>query len=539
MISIYGPPGCGKSTIARLISDYLEKPLYDLDEIIQNRAGCTIPDIFALEGETGFRNHESLALSYVLSQPEGIIALGGGALLLPENKRAVEKAGPILLITASLETLHNRLSQTSDQRPLLYDAGHKNQPNKNPAGNHNDHVKNKLESLLIQREEHYQSFPLKISTDNLEAEQIAWEILITLGILHVKGIGDNGYDVLVHEGAVQTLGKALHARNLHGPIAIVCDETVAQYHLGKTRNILENSGYSFYPVIIPAGEIQKSTQTALQLWESFTQYGLERGSTVLALGGGVISDLAGFAASTYLRGISWVVIPTTLLGMVDASVGGKTGINLQYGKNLVGSFYPPKLVLADTKLLTTLPIAELRSGMAEVIKAGIIGDPRLFILCEEASIKFKESIFPLVSRAIVVKIKVIQADPFEKGLRAVLNLGHTIGHAVEKLSGFTMKHGEAVAIGIVAEAELSMLLGLADKSFVARIKEVLSTWDLPTKIPGYMRVQNILQAMKVDKKRQGGEVRFTLPIEIGNVKHGVMVEMEQVRRYLSSIGVAE
>ena len=198
------------------------------------------------------------------------------------------------------------------------------------------------------------------------------------------------------------------------------------------------------------------------LWKSFLENGLDRKSTVIALGGGVVGDMAGFAASTYMRGINWIAVPTTLLSMVDASLGGKTGFDLPEGKNLIGAFYPPKLVLADPSLLLTLPERELRSGMAEVVKHGIISDPELFALCARGLDWVKNNLEEVVKRAMAVKIKVIEEDPYEKGFRAALNLGHTVGHAVELVSKFNLRHGEAIAIGMVAEAKYSARVGLAD-----------------------------------------------------------------------------
>jgi shikimate kinase / 3-dehydroquinate synthase len=207
-------------------------------------------------------------------------------------------------------------------------------------------------------------------------------------------------------------------------------------------------------MILPAGEESKNLELVSYLWKDFLENGLDRNSTVIALGGGVVSDMAGFAASTYMRGIQWIALPTTLLGMVDASLGGKTGIDLPEGKNLVGSFHPPKLVLADPGLLFTLPERELTSGMAEVVKHGIISDPELFGMCKNGMDWVKQNLEEIVKRAMAVKIQIIEEDPYEKGDRAALNLGHTVGHAVELVSDFELRHGEAVAIGMVMEANM-------------------------------------------------------------------------------------
>ena len=243
----------------------------------------------------------------------------------------------------------------------------------------------------------------------------------------------------------------------------------------------------------------------------------------MALGGGVVSDLVGFAAATYLRGVPWVVVPTSLLGMVDASLGGKTGADLPQGKNLVGAFYPPKLVLADSRTLNTLPDDELRSGMAEVVKAGIIGDGTLYVICKSGWETIKANWEEVIRSAMAVKIEVIQDDPFEKGRRAALNLGHTIGHAIEKVSAYRVRHGEAVAIGMVAEARLGEAVGVTEAGFADEIASVLQNLNLPTKLPDYLDRQNLLDVMRVDKKKSAGQVRFALPVRIEEVRIGVSI----------------
>jgi 3-dehydroquinate synthase len=244
---------------------------------------------------------------------------------------------------------------------------------------------------------------------------------------------------------------------------------------------------------------------------------------VVALGGGVIGDLAGFAAATYMRGIPWVDVPTSLLAMADASLGGKTGADLPQGKNLVGAFHAPQMVLTDPSTLRTLPRAELRSGIAEVIKAGIIGDPELFDICAHGWEIIEADWDEIIPRAMAVKILVIEADPYEGGLRAVLNLGHTIGHAVEKVSNYELRHGEAVAIGMVAEARLAEQIGMAQQGLADEIKDACTQFGLPVDIPGDLPRGDILEAMQVDKKRSGAKVKFALPKRIGEVIPGIEV----------------
>jgi shikimate kinase/3-dehydroquinate synthase len=276
-------------------------------------------------------------------------------------------------------------------------------------------------------------------------------------------------------------------------------------------------------VTISPGEEHKTISTLQLLWEAFLQQGLERSSTIVALGGGVVGDLAGFAAATYLRGVRWVAVPTSLLAMVDASLGGKTGADLPQGKNLVGAFNPPALVLADTAVLATLPEVELRNGLAEVVKHGIIADERLYQLCCQGWPALQGQWNEIVRRAMAVKIRVIEADPYEQGLRASLNLGHTLGHALERVSDFRLRHGEAVAIGMVFAAWLAEQQGLTAAGLAHDLAMVLRNLGLPTGFPAGLDRQSVLQALRLDKKKADGKVRFVLPLRIGEVRWGVDV----------------
>ena len=483
-IFLYGPPGTGKSTIGKIIADNLNLPFIDLDRVIESNAGKSIPEIMEAQGEPAFRDLETAALKEsvgLASSVTNIIALGGGALLKEENRKFAEANGKILLLMADLNTLMERL-KNSNNRPLL-------------TGD----VKSKLTSLLEKRKEHYESFPLKIHVDNKIAEQNALQAQVKLGRHHLSAMGE--YNVLVGQIANLSYGDL-----------IVTDENVAKLH-AETISKLNTK-----VITIPAGEEHKNLETVHHLWKSFLENGLDRKSTVIAMGGGVIGDITGFAASTYMRGIDWIAMPTTLLSMVDASLGGKTGFDLPEGKNLIGSFHPPKLVLADIRFLETLPERELISGMAEVVKHGIISDPELFDLCNNGLDWVKNNLEEIVKRAMAVKIKVIEDDPYEKGFRAALNLGHTVGHAVELVSKFNLRHGESIAIGMMAEAKYSAQIGLASQSVVEAIESTLKKLNLPTQIPDEMPRAEIIKAMRVDKKKNAKSIRFALPVEIGKVE---------------------
>jgi 3-dehydroquinate synthase len=527
LIFLYGPPGSGKTSVGRELAKSLALPFIDLDQLIEEQTGKSIQEIFDEQGEDGFRKLEKKALQDVAKLGWGVIALGGGTLLTPENKQLVEQLGVIACLSASESVLVERLETGQVNRPLLVNDGEETPDT------------GKLRTLLDRRAGHYATFKFQIGTDSKGPDELVLEIETTLGAFHVRGMAaragtargkvsglarplSTGYDIRISP-ALDSLGVALRMNGMSGPIVIVTDQNVAEGYLSRIERSLQAEDYPTRAVIIPPGEESKTMVIVSQLWEAFLGAGLERGSSVVALGGGVVGDLAGFAAATYMRGIPWVYVPTSLLAMVDASLGGKTGVDLPQGKNLVGAFHAPRMVLVDPSALETLPWDEQRSGMAEVIKSGLIGDPKLFDLSRDSLEVIKEDFEEIIRRAMAVKIQVIEADPFEEGLRAMLNLGHTVGHAVEQVSNYTIRHGEAVAIGMVAEARLSERIGLAERGLTDEIADACKLIGLPVDVPEILPREDILEVMKVDKKREGAKVKFALPVKIGEVRPGVEV----------------
>ncbi len=515
-IYVYGPPGSGKSTVGRLLADRLSYEFVDLDQEIEASLGRSISEIFSKDGESVFRQIEQAHIAEQQKKPRVIISLGGGALLNDQCRFQVEELGSVVCLNASIDRLLSRLQESGEARPLL-------------AGDVAE-MRARLDGLLASRAKHYESFKIKLNTTELSLEQVVEAIQIRLGLYHIRGMGQE-YDVVVKTGGLENAGDEFRRRGIKSPLALVTDENVGPIYAGRLLENLQQSGFAVSLITIPAGEDHKNMQTINNLWESFLKAGLERSSTVLALGGGVVTDLAGFAAATYLRGIKWAAISTSLLGMVDASLGGKTGTDLPQGKNLIGAFYSPSLVLADPSVLKTLPQAQLRSGMAEVIKHAIIGDPLLYYdICNRSSnnkdwLK-QDSLDAIVRRAVAVKVKIILADPYEQGLRQVLNLGHTIGHAIELVSGFRLSHGESIGIGMVVEARLAEKMKLAQSGLSNEIAETLDHLGLPNKVPTDLSRQAILSAVKLDKKRANGKVLFALPIKIGEVRPGIEVNVE-------------
>jgi 3-dehydroquinate synthase len=505
-VFLYGPPRVGKSTLGRKLAQRLHLPFLDSDERIEAQAGRPIPEIFAREGESGFRKRETQVLLDAVSASPGVISLGGGALLSPQNRETVERAGRVICLLASLETLAKRVSSTPDDRPLL-------------AGDRQA----ELRALLEKRETHYRSFDFNITTDGLSPEDVLHQIQIAAGQFYPQAMGA-GYRVLVQKDGLAHLPDLVAVQEPLGPVMLVSDENVAELYADQVLEMLHEAGHNAKLVAFPPGEEHKNNTTLQTLWDAFLEYRLERGGLVLALGGGVTGDMAGFAAATYMRGVRWAALPTTLLAMVDASLGGKTGVDRPQGKNLVGAFHPPAFVLIDPSTLETLPQEEFRSGMAEVVKHGVISDPELFALCENLTgLSNLSDLDEIIRRAVAVKINIIEQDPYEESLRAALNLGHTIGHAVEAVSDYQIKHGQAVAIGMVAEAKLSEMMGLAEAGLSVQIASLLRDLGLPTQIPAHLDREAMFQAMQVDKKRSRRAVRFALPLRIGEVRVGVEI----------------
>jgi shikimate kinase / 3-dehydroquinate synthase len=349
---------------------------------------------------------------------------------------------------------------------------------------------------------------------------------------HIQFHNPSGnYEVLVGEGLLDRLGILLAGGGWTGSAVLVADETVARLYTSTVLRALEASGIEVTLVTLPAGEIHKNLDTVRWLYDRFQDAGLDRSSTVVVLGGGVVGDTTGFAAATYMRGISLVQVPTTLLAMVDSSIGGKVGVDLPRGKNLVGAFKQPALVVADIATLRSLPEADFAAGMAEVVKHGIIDDPDLFVHLETSGWEPLSWVLP---RAIDVKRRVVEADPFEKGHRAVLNLGHTFGHALETLSNYQMRHGFAISIGLVLATHLSAKLGLCEPQLSVRLAALLDRLGLPIRYSGHSPEQ-VWAAMASDKKRQGNKLRFVLPQAIGNVIIHCEVQRDVVLEVLAEI----
>ncbi len=333
-------------------------------------------------------------------------------------------------------------------------------------------------------------------------------------------LGTSSYEILIGSGLLQQAGGWLKELGCSGRVVIINDTTVRKLYGGLLEKGLAGAGFKVSVLEVPAGEEQKTLDNAGKLYDKLSEVFAERTTPILSLGGGVIGDLAGFVAATYMRGVPYVQVPTTLLAMVDSSIGGKTAVDRDRLKNVIGAFYQPKLVIADIDTLKTLPEAELTNGMAEVIKHAVIRDKKFFDFLE-SNIRKARELDPQVLEEIIIwsariKAMVVAKDEKEAGLRAILNYGHTIGHAIETLSDFQLKHGQAIAVGMVAEAKIAARMGMLDHEITARLEKIILEAGLPTQIPPFDEAK-LIQVMGHDKKVRQGRLTFVLLKNIGDV----------------------
>ncbi|MDJ0737704.1 MAG: 3-dehydroquinate synthase [Nostocaceae cyanobacterium] len=347
------------------------------------------------------------------------------------------------------------------------------------------------------------------------------------------------YEIAIATGGLDQLGDHLSGLGLGKKILLVSNPTVFPHYGERAINSLQSAGFDVSTCILPDGEQYKNLDSLQKIYSTALENRLERSSTMVALGGGVIGDMTGFGAATWLRGINFIQVPTTLLAMVDASIGGKTGVNHPQGKNLIGAFYQPKLVLIDPEVLKTLPKREFRAGMAEVIKYGVIWDGELFHQMEECEHLDAMEYIPLelmdaiLTRSCQAKADVVSKDEKEAGLRAILNYGHTIGHAVESLTGYTQViHGEAVGIGMVAAGEIAVELGMWTQEEAQRQNILIQKAGLATQLPAGLDIEAIIASLQLDKKVKAGKVRFILPTQIGVVTITDQVPADTIRKVL-------
>ena len=493
--------GTGKTTVGNQLAQKLGMEFVDTDELIEARHG-PISKIVAERGEGEFRAMEQ-EVARELGEKSGlVIATGGRMILDPENFKALSKNGRIFCLVATPEEIHNRVinDETRRDRPLLQV----------------EDPRERIIELLSERQDGYGRFP-QLVTDhagpNVIADEVAqlWSSHSTYDISSPAG----GYPYTVGAGILPFIRQLA---SIQGPIVVITDEVLRDLYLPSLGDV-------DLTITLPAGRSQKTLDAVAIVYQHLFEAGIDKSATAVSLGTSIIGDIAGFAAATYLRGLDLVHCPTNLIAMVDTSVGGKVGLDVPQGRNLIGLYKQPKAVLADIGTLQTLPTRDFKAGLAEVVKHGLIASSSLLGRIESTSWTTTGTLLPgmladlqsLVAQAIQVKISIVQADPYEeKGQRTYLNLGHTFGYGIEYASGGAINHGEAVAIGLIAAARLSHSKGLASAGLVDRVEAVIRHIGLDGRIPATIRPQDILAGMRHDKKRRHSRPRFVLLTDVGD-----------------------
>ncbi|WP_112990635.1 bifunctional shikimate kinase/3-dehydroquinate synthase AroKB [Herminiimonas fonticola] len=530
-IFLVGLMGAGKTTVGRALAKRLNKQFIDSDHEIEARTGASIPLIFEIEGEASFRQREAEVIRDLTAQQDIVLATGGGAVLNPESRAYLKSRGTVIYLRASVNSILQRTShdknrpllQTADPRKTIEDLSRTREPFYNEVAHividtGRPNVQFLMQSILAQLgPEHAQvNAPTSQQQDSL-SKHITMAQLSSFHTLHVD-LGARSYPISIGQELLSD--PAVVAAHIPGPrVAIVTNTVVAPLYLDRLSKTLEAAGKRVTHIILPDGEEEKNWTNLMKVFDVLLTEKCDRKTTLIALGGGVIGDMTGFAAAAYMRGVPFVQVPTTLLSQVDSSVGGKTGINHPLGKNMIGAFYQPQAVIADTSTLNTLPARELSAGLSEVIKHGAIIDAPFFDWIEANIAKLvakdADALAYAIKRSCEIKADVVRQDEREGGLRAILNFGHTFGHAIEAGMGYGVwLHGEAVGCGMVMAADLSQRLGFIDAQSKERIVAVVKAAGLPTVAPD-LGVARWLELMEVDKKNEGGEIKFILLKPLG------------------------
>ncbi len=523
-ITLIGPTGAGKTTTGAALATLLGWRFHDLDAAIATEANRSVRDIFAQEGLDGFRERERAALAQALTERQVVIACGAGIVERADNLSLALGRSWVVALTAEPATALRRVIAEAEEqglavgdlRPLL-------------AGSD---ALARISELAARRDSLYMQAHDCIACDALSPAAVAARIaagLIARGMLPGDGAASvtrrvmvgAGYDAVVGWGALASLPERLHALGLPPRLSLVSDSSVAALYAEPLVERLRAAGFAPDVFTVPAGEESKSRAQLGALHDWLAERRIERGEALIALGGGVVGDLAGFAAATYLRGLPLIHVPTSLLAQVDASIGGKVAIDHPRGKNLIGAFYQPRLTLADPATLLTLPTRQRIEGWAEVIKHGAALDAAYFATLErdaEALLRLEPATTTAaITRSVEIKAGVVEGDEREGegGRRALLNFGHTLGHAIEAVTGYRLwLHGEAVSAGMVFAARLGWRMGVTPREAVDRLEALLTRFGLPTRIEG-LSAPALLRATLWDKKARGGRARWALLTALG------------------------
>ncbi|MDY6834019.1 MAG: 3-dehydroquinate synthase [Chloroflexota bacterium] len=535
-IILIGFSGTGKSDVGERVAKLLGWEFVDIDSEIEHVAGKSVPEIFAQDGEVHFRKLESDILKETCNRSLVVISTGGGAVMDNLNVTTMLENGTVICLEAKPETIYNRLLRHDEPvgtiRPLL------NTPN----------PMERITQLKTFRQSNYAISHWTIHTDNLSIPEVCQEVVrgwhfcrrISMHDTSVDSDNDlacevvtttNYYPIHVGRGLLSSLGKLMYQAGIEGHTYVISDSLVHPLYGSVVEENLRVNGLQASTLVLPAGEGTKSMGSAMDIYDWLVKNRAERKDTIVALGGGMIGDLAGFVAATFMRGISLVQVPTTLIAMVDSSIGGKTAVNHPAAKNSIGVFHQPKLVIADVETLSSLPTRELTSGWAEVIKHALILDEQGIPLLEKNAERLKDLdqqlISDVIKRSAAIKARVVSQDEREAGLRTLLNYGHTIAHGIETATNYEeYLHGEAVAIGMMGAGEISKQSGLLSDDSVIRQKEILERFGLPVSCPG-IDPKAIMKAMEMDKKVRGKKLRWVLLNYLGKatVKEDVSLKV--------------
>lgn len=532
---LIGPMGSGKSAVGKRLAQQLGRTFVDTDHMVEERCGVDVAFVFEKEGEEGFRQREIEALRDAAALPDVVVATGGGIVTRSENRALLAETGIVIFLETSPEQQYAR-TRHNNARPLL-DVS-------DPQA--------KLRGLWQEREPLYRSLAdLTVTTNSQRVVQVSnkahaliktFDPTAKLAMRTLSVNLPNGhYPIHIGAGILSrtSMWAVLAADNrLPKTIMIVSDENVAPLYLNTLETMLAAQCSRVDILTLPAGEQNKKLVTLEKILDELVANGHSRDTGVVALGGGVVGDMTGFAAASFMRGVRFLQVPTTLLAQVDSSVGGKTGINHASGKNLIGAFHQPQAVVIDTQTLTSLPRREVCAGLAEVIKYGCIFDADFFAWLEQniaALLALDEAALTYaIERSCAIKAAIVARDELERGERALLNFGHTFGHAVEQVTGYnTWLHGEAVAIGMHMAMELSCRMSLCTREEQQRLSKLLTAAELPLSA-GPLDHQALLDAMSKDKKNTVTERRMIVLNGLGrsevrtdcaetNIKHALDV----------------
>ncbi|MGD0105350.1 MAG: 3-dehydroquinate synthase [Rhodopila sp.] len=535
-IVLVGLMGAGKTSIGRRLAARLGMPFRDADQEIEMAAGCTIPELFARYGEPAFRDGERRVIRRLLAGDPVVLAFGGGAFMDERTREATRADAVSVWLRCTLPTLLRRVA-TRDNRPLLNGVDREETMRRLMELRYPVYAE--ADMIVDCGDE-----PPDFTTSNVMTALMEWKPARRLHVV----LPSTSYDVVIGDNLLARAGALLAPKLPQKRAVVITDQTVADLHLQTLMDGLAETAISASAIIVKGGEACKSMDTYLNVVDQLLEARVERRTAVIALGGGVVGDLAGFAAATTLRGLPFIQIPTTLLSQVDSSVGGKTGVNTRRGKNLVGAFYQPRMVLADTGTLGTLPPRELKAGYAEVAKAGLIGDAAFFAWCErhgQAVVSGdRDAQAEAVKRACAFKAAVVGDDEREEKPndgRALLNLGHTFGHALEAEYGYDggLLHGEGVAIGLGLAFKLSVRLGLCPPADAERVIAHVSAVGLSADLSMLNRrfsAGTLIGHMRRDKKMRDGALHFVLTHGIGNAFTSADVPPEAVMDLLREEG---